>query len=193
MTFIYALLFSGLGLLAFLIIAIIFILAMQSFIEFSYTHPIIAGTIVVVALWLLAALALFIPFRNVHAAEIRGQSVYTQSNELRVEKKVKPLLVSAPLVAAAQAKANDMVKNHYFAHTSPAGKSFSKFIIEQKTRYTVVGENLALGYNDTNPLFAAWIASKKHYANIIDTDYTYTGIGIARDGLNIYVVQLFAK
>lgn len=138
------------------------------------------------------AVALILPIGRASAAEIRGASVFAGANQLREEKKLKPLAVSPVLVRAAQEKAADMVKNGYFAHRSPQGRNFWYFILAQRGYFRVAGENLAVGFSDTGPLFSAWTASPKHSANILDPAYYYTGIGLAHSGTTTYVVQLFS-
>jgi len=156
------------------------------------SHPFIALFLALMFVWFLIGLAIFLPANHASAAEIRGATVYAQSNQVRANQKLKPLGVSPILVKAAQAKADDMVKNKYFAHRSPQGKNFWDFILAQHAYFRVAGENLAEGFTDTESLFSAWIASPKHYANIIDNSYSYTGIGIAHAGETTYVVQLFS-
>ena len=59
------------------------------------------------------------------------------------------------------------------------------------------GENVAYSYNVKNPLQTAvqsWMNSSSHRKNILNKEYTETGIGIAYDKKGkFFVTQLFSK
>lgn len=127
------------------------------------------------------------------ATPIRGQSVYAEVNALRAENKIPPLAPDPLLVKAAQAKADDMVKSGYFAHRSPEGKNMWSFI-GHSANIIDAGENLAKGFSDTEKLTIAWMNSPTHRANILEKDFTKTGIALATDKNGVtHVVQLFGK
>lgn len=191
MTFATALIASALSLFGFIVVIGIFSLIFWAFKKMADAHPLLTIVLSIVAVWFLFACLLMLP-NSAHAAEIRGSSVYAQSNQVRFENHVKPLAVSPVLVKAAQERANDMAKLHYFSHRSPTGRNFWDAILAQKTYFHSAGENLAEGFIDTIPLFQAWKNSPTHFANIVDPTYVYTGIGIAHDGSKTIVVQLFS-
>jgi uncharacterized protein YkwD len=53
------------------------------------------------------------------ASGIVPSDVITLANSARIKSGLNPLQENAKLAQAAQAKADDMIKNDYFSHTSP--------------------------------------------------------------------------
>jgi Cysteine-rich secretory protein family len=107
-----------------------------------------------------------------------------------------PALTESPLLdAAAQEKANDMVANNYFAHTSPSGISPWYWFTNVGYSFEDAGENLAVNFADSLDVTNAWLASPDHRANILDPQFTQIGMATAQgtyDGSPaIYVVELF--
>jgi uncharacterized protein YkwD len=96
------------------------------------------------------------------------------------------LITSAQLTSSATAHSDDMVANDYFEHVSPTGQTLlmrvraSGFIPSSKDGYEL-GENIAWGtlwLATPRSIVEAWMASPGHRANILDSDYRYTGIGV---------------
>jgi len=83
------------------------------------------------------------------------------------------------LTAAAQAKAEDMAKNNYWAHNSPDGKTPWTFLTGAGYQYQTAGENLAYGFNSADESIAGWMGSPEHRANILDASYQNVGFGVA--------------
>jgi uncharacterized protein YkwD len=122
-------------------------------------------------------------------------AVVAAVNEARVTEGLAGLASSTLLTKAAQAKAEDMVSRRYFSHTSPDGEPFWTFVNEAEYQFMHTGENLAVHYQDTESLVTAWLNSPTHRENIMNYQYTETGIGIARGKYKgdkgWFVVQLF--
>jgi hypothetical protein len=110
---------------------------------------------------------------------------------------VQKLTVSPLLTEAARLKAEDMAKNAYFAHTSPAGVTPWFWIRNVGYRFGAAGENLAVHYNDSEAVNAALMASPSHRANILNNTFTEVGIATARgffEGKDtVFVVQMFGR
>jgi len=119
------------------------------------------------------------------------------TNKNRQINNLKPLQVSPLLELAAQQKAEDMAKNGYFAHTSPDGKNPWYWFKKVGYNYRSAGENLAIHFFDSQDLVNAWLESSSHRANILNRNFTETGIGIARGFYGgketVYIVQLFGQ
>jgi len=108
-------------------------------------------------------------------------------NRERAEHGLNPLVVNPRLEGAAEGHCSELIADDYFAHVSPGGETPVDRI--RRTGYIpgpsvgyVIGENLAWGtYSLSTPrsIVAAWIASPGHLANILEGQYTETGIGIA--------------
>lgn len=107
-------------------------------------------------------------------------------NRERAEHGLSPLTTSRRLEAAAEGHSAELISADYFAHVSPAGETpvdrirKTGFIPGPSVGY-VIGENLAWGtYTLSTPqsIVSAWLASPGHLANILESQYTQTGIGI---------------
>jgi uncharacterized protein YkwD len=107
-------------------------------------------------------------------------------NRKRAEDGETPLKTSAQLEEAAEGHCQELIADDYFAHVSPTGETPVDRIretgyIPNSTVGYVIGENLAWGtYQLSTPqaIVAAWIASPGHLANILESQYTETGIGV---------------
>jgi hypothetical protein len=107
-----------------------------------------------------------------------------------------PALAESPLLdVAAQEKADDMVKNNYFAHTSPAGIPPWYWFEQVGYNFEYAGENLAVNFSDSEDVTNAWMNSPEHRANILNTNYTQIGMATATGTYEghpaVYVVELF--
>lgn len=105
------------------------------------------------------------------------------------------LTVNPVLVAAAQAKANDMATKGYFAHVSPEGVDPWHWFKDAGYSFEYAGENLAIDFVDSADVERAWMNSPTHRKNILDPHYTEIGIATARGmyqgRLTTFVVQEF--
>ena len=90
-----------------------------------------------------------------------------------------------------------MVKNGYFAHTSPSGLTPWYWFGNVGYDFTYAGENLAVNFSDSQDVTRAWLNSPEHRANIMDSNYTQIGIATAQGTYNgqsaTYVVELFGS
>jgi uncharacterized protein YkwD len=107
-------------------------------------------------------------------------------NQERARSGELPLRLNADLTQAAEGHSAEMVEDDYFAHISPNGETpfqrieASGYIPNDQVGYTL-GENIAWGtlYLATpKAIVAAWTASPEHLANILNTEYTETGMGV---------------
>ena len=98
-------------------------------------------------------------------------------NEQRTKNGLTALKIDNELQRVARIKAQDMVDNNYFSHTSPTyGSPFDmmkKFGISYKT----AGENIA-GNSNNSAAVTAWMNSEGHRANILNSSFNYTGVGV---------------
>jgi uncharacterized protein YkwD len=114
------------------------------------------------------------------------EAVLCLINRKRAEASESPLLANAQLEQAAEGHCQELVAEDYFAHVSPNGETpvdrvrNTGYIPSPRDGY-VIGENLAWGtYQLSTPqsIVAAWFASPEHLANILESQYRETGIGI---------------
>ncbi|MDP2648646.1 MAG: CAP domain-containing protein [bacterium] len=119
------------------------------------------------------------------------------ANGDRVQSGLGELTVNPVLVAAAQAKANDMAEKGYFAHVSPDGLDPWFWFKQVGYRFEYAGENLAVDFSDSGDVNAAWMNSPTHRENILDPHYTEVGIATAQGMHNgratTFVVQAFGR
>ncbi|OGY37532.1 MAG: hypothetical protein A3E36_04670 [Candidatus Andersenbacteria bacterium RIFCSPHIGHO2_12_FULL_45_11b] len=119
------------------------------------------------------------------------------TNEERGNTGLPALAVNSKLAQAAQLKANDMLKNQYFAHISPTNVTPWHWMEQTGYSYEVAGENLAIDFTQAEDVVSAWLASPKHKENMLRKDYTETGVAIAsgkfKDSTSIIVVHMFGK
>lgn len=101
------------------------------------------------------------------------------TNQARTAQHLSSLTVSPLLNEAAQAKANDMAANGYFAHVSPDGKTPWYWLDQAGYNYSYAGENLAVNFTDSQDVTNAWMNSPEHRANILKANYTQVGTGVA--------------
>ncbi|UWG96962.1 CAP domain-containing protein [Dehalobacter sp. DCM] len=102
-----------------------------------------------------------------------------------------PLKINAKLVELALLKANDMVSNNYFSHTSPTYGTPFDMLKKYGVTYRSAGENLA-GNSSVDSAHTAFMHSEGHRANILNTTYDEIGIGIVSSPKYGYIyVEIF--
>ena len=112
-------------------------------------------------------------------------------NEYRKQNGLEELRALSNLQEVANIKANDLVKNNYFAHNSPNLGTPFEMLEDNRVEYTIAGENLA---GNVNPKKAveAWINSTLHRENILESKFEYTGICVIKSPVYGKIfVQLF--
>ena len=119
------------------------------------------------------------------------------TNDQRADEGLPSLRKSEHLSQAAMLKANDIIQNQYWGHTSPSGVEPWQWI--QKTNYTYseAGENLARDFSTADGTVAGWMASEKHRENMLKPSYSDVGFAVTNGELNgkptTIVVALYAK
>jgi uncharacterized protein YkwD len=119
------------------------------------------------------------------AADVRGATLCLM-NAQRTARGLPRLRAHASLEQAASRYARAMVRDQFFAHTSPGGSTMVSRIkatsyLRDVLRWTV-GENLAWGTETQatpRATVEAWMRSADHRANLLDRDFQDVGIGIA--------------
>jgi uncharacterized protein YkwD len=106
-------------------------------------------------------------------------------NELRAAAGAPRLRLDPRLSRAARRHADDMVRKHYFSHTSPAGLAVSDRIARagwmRGRKRWAVGETLAWWTGPARPgtIVRAWVRSPAHRKVMLRRRYHVVGIGIA--------------
>jgi hypothetical protein len=99
------------------------------------------------------------------------------------------------LAQAAEAKANNMFEENYWAHFSPSGKDPWGFMKDAGYRFSFAGENLAKNFTNSDEVIKAWMNSPSHKENIVNGRFRDIGIAVV-DGVldgqqTTLVVQMF--
>ena len=119
------------------------------------------------------------------------QAVFDLINNKRQENGLEPLEIDEELQNVARIKANDMVDNNYFSHTSPTYGSPFQMIKSFGISYKTSGENIA-GNSSNEGAVNAWINSQGHKDNILNKNYNYTGISVVNSPIYGKIfVQMF--
>lgn len=119
------------------------------------------------------------------------KEVFDLINQQRASIGLAALKIDTEVQNVARIKANDMVKNNYFSHNSPTYGTPFNMLNSFKISYKSAGENIA--ENSSNQAaVTAWMNSSGHRANILNSSYNYTGIGVVSSNQygKIYV-QIF--
>lgn len=120
------------------------------------------------------------------------QQVVNLVNQQREKNGLAPLKLSTSLDNVAQSKAQDMINENYFGHTSPKYGSPFNMMSEYGIHYSYAGENIAAGQADPTTVMQDWMNSPGHRANILNKNYTEIGVGVAHGGsYGTYWVQEF--
>jgi uncharacterized protein YkwD len=118
--------------------------------------------------------------------ELVANAVLCLVNRERAEHGDAPLQRSLQLEQAAASHGLEMVSANYFEHVSPSGETpvdrdrSAGYIPGSEVGY-VIGENLAWGtltLATPQAIVKAWIASPKHLANILESQYRETGVAV---------------
>ena len=119
------------------------------------------------------------------------KEVFELINKKRVENGLQALKIDDETQRVAKIKAEDMLKNNYFSHDSPVYGSPFDMLKSFKVTYKTAGENIA-GNSSNSGAVSAWMNSSGHRANILNSSFNYTGIGVVNGSKygKIYV-QMF--
>ena len=134
--------------------------------------------------------------QNIFFADITKSVLENYVNQTRQSQGLTPLSENIKLDQAANLKAQNMVQNNYFDHTSPTGVTPWFWFLQAGYKYKYAGENLAIGFYDSQEVYNAWLNSPSHKANIMNPNYTEVGTAIIKGygGKDtIIVVQEFAS
>ena len=105
------------------------------------------------------------------------KEVFDLINKQRTDNGLAALKNDSEVQRVARIKAQDMVDNNYFSHTSPTYGSPFDMLKSFKISYKTAGENIA-GNSSNSSAVTAWMNSSGHKANILNSNFNYTGIGV---------------
>lgn len=130
---------------------------------------------------------------SLNQKQLSTQEVLEAINYDRTSHNLSILEVDETLNLAALAKAQDMVKKNYFAHTSPQGTEPWYWFKALGYEYAYAGENLAQGFKNAEELEEHLMASPTHRANILSPFYSQVGLAVVNLNDTTIVVQMFGS
>lgn len=117
-------------------------------------------------------------------------------NRIRSAAGLQPLRVNERLAEVARAYSRQMAEERFFEHTSPSGSTLQTRVNGAGLRWTRLGENIYKSYNLPDPVSGAlkgWINSPGHKHNILNPNFTETGIGVWVKDREVYFTQDFIR
>lgn len=115
--------------------------------------------------------------------------VFDAINKARTDAGLSKLEPDASLFKIARLKAQDMVNNSYFSHTSKKYGSPFEMMKNYNMSYKSAGENIA-GNPSLENAVKSWLNSNTHKKNILSNSYNYIGIGISKSDTYGYVIDV---
>ena len=130
-------------------------------------------------------------------AEVVSSTLIELANQDRKSLGLAALKVNPVLSQAAMQKAQDMLANDYFSHTSPAGVTPWHWFKKNGYTYLAAGENLAIGFLDSSEVETAWKNSPSHRDNLLSSNFKEVGIAVVQGEFQgketTLVVQFFGN
>lgn len=115
-------------------------------------------------------------------------------NKQRTNNGLSALKIDSEVQKVARIKAQDMVDNNYFSHNSPTYGSPFDMMKKFNISYKTAGENIA-GNSSNQAAVTAWMNSSGHKANILNSSFNYTGVGVVKSSKygKVYVQMFIGK
>ncbi len=146
--------------------------------ENNYRPWIMTPTALACFCLIIWGLRIFLPVSKLYASpSIDATDVMNRINNERENRFIPTLVTNSKLNAAANIKADDMIKRGYFAHVDPDGKYVWPTIEAQGyTPYKTLGENLAMDFTDAASMVSAWMNSPTHRENLLNEKFEDQGL-----------------
>lgn len=149
--------------------------------------------------------------------ELLENLVVERINDLRIQRKLKPLVNDSTLQIAAKAHCDYMVREGKLSHMESGDKSMQTpqkraeyfglegYWVGENILYTFFNSNVNSAKNKSfqtytydelaNAILHSWKSSSGHYQNIIQKDYSIAGLAISVDfkTKKVYACQDFGK
>lgn len=131
---------------------------------------------------------------NTYGLSADELEVFNLINNQRTNNGLSSLKIDSEVQNVARIKAKDMVSNNYFSHVSPTYGSPFDMLKNFGISYKSAGENIA-GNSNNHAAVTAWMNSTGHKANILNSSFNYTGIGVVSSNKygKIYVQMFIGK
>lgn len=154
------------------------------------------GLFILGAFSLLIVLVVIAPLSSGKSMAFGVSDIVNLTNQARDQMGLQDLRINSALMNAAQMKAEDMAKEHYFAHIAPDGTTAWDYFKKVSYAYSTAGENLAITNENAQAVINGWLNSPAHRDNLLSDVYSDFGIGMAAYGdydghKNTFVVVAF--
>ena len=110
-----------------------------------------------------------------------ADSIVAAMNRERAARGLGPLRLEPRLSLAAEDRVGDMMRKRYFDHVSPDGINPFTWVHQRGYRYRLIGENLALGYRNSQSVVNGWMNSPGHRENILKSGFDEVGIAFVNE------------
>ncbi|MBR1822735.1 MAG: SCP-like extracellular [Ruminococcus sp.] len=105
-----------------------------------------------------------------------AEEIVVLVNEARAEEGLKPLYMVPYLCDLAHIRARECIST--FSHTRPNGELFITTLDDSLVPYSKAAENIAAGSDNAEATFEQWRNSPKHWAAIMNPEYTHIGVAV---------------
>ena len=127
----------------------------------------------------IAVIPFFIYFpQTAFFANLTKNGLIEMTNSARASFGFQPLKENYALSQAAYIKAKDMIERGYFDHYCPEGNPPWYWLEKIGYSYISAGENLAIGFLESEQVHLAWMDSHTHKQNILNPGYQEIGIAV---------------
>ena len=142
---------------------------------------------------LIAISFLFYFPKTIFFADITKTALINLVNQERTALGVAPLKENLKLNQTTFLKAKDILEKDYFSHYSPGGVSPWHWFKIGGYDYTIAGENLAIGFLDSEEVYQTWLNSPSHRANLLNPEYKEVGITVLKGDFQGNEVQVVVQ
>jgi len=147
---------------------------------------------------LLVLKFLTIPFfiyfpKDIFFADITKSALFELTNRNRLLAGLEPVKENQKLNQIAYLRAKDMFSKNYFSHSSPEGTSPWYWFKEEGYNYQIAGENLAIGFLDSEEVIEGWLNSPSHKRNLLNPKFKEMGITVLKGNFQGNEVNLVVQ
>jgi hypothetical protein len=126
-----------------------------------------------------------------YAQSSEAQELMRATNEDRAQQGLGPLKWDPALARAAQRHAEWMIRQGALSHQYSGESDLVTRVGQEGAHFRVVAENLAVAPNPRE-VEVEWMHSPPHRRNILDARLNEVGIGLVRQGGNLWAVEDFS-
>jgi len=119
--------------------------------------------------------------------------IFELINQERIDDGLRPLTYSSKISIFAWKYATRMIDENFYGHIDPQGRGLAERLEEAEITYSIAGEIIAENKSAEDAV-SAWMESEGHKEQILTSDYTSMGIGIAQiHSLDKFYVVVFYR